>query len=65
MMVHMYEYMFAGARPVQEVRTIVLESLGIASVGSSDELKSMCTSTRELHLGDNHINNWETVSFNQ
>ncbi len=47
---------------MQDVRSIIIESSSIASVGCVDELKSLCTKAKELNLGGNKIHSWETVS---
>lgn len=57
-----YFFMVTGAIPIEEVKTIILELSGISSIGSISELEAMCRSVKEVHLGGNSIDNWETVS---
>ena len=53
----------AGVCPVQTRSTLVLEKKNITHCGACDELSALCACVKDLHIGGNALNSWESVSW--
>ena len=54
---------YLGASPVEERTNIIVDDKGISESGPVEKLMSMCRKLTSLHMTNNLIKDWETVSL--
>ena len=51
-----------GTSPVHTHSTLVLEKKNITHCGARDQLSTLCSCVKDLHIGGNALSSWESVS---